>query len=286
VHMLLRRVSMRIPPAIAHCATHSVAGEGKVSPVTYSLSGGIARLTLANPRKRNILTFDALEALSGYFDTIAASSECRVVVLTSTGPAFSAGHDFKDFTPPANRQRELLSLCSEVHIKLRGLPQPTIVGVQGLATGGGFQLASSFDLIIAAEEASFQLPGAAQAGFCHTPAVAVAERIPPRAAFALSLMATPVSASDALRLGLVDKVVPAGQLQAEVDNLATRLITLGSDINLRAGKKCFKEQIALPHLRDKYKLAEGYMYTTMTSPDKMQSIHSFLDKSKDPKSKM
>jgi len=284
--MLMGRVVLRrVPPALAHCAIHSVAGEGKVSPVTYSLSGGVARLTLSNPQKRNILTFDALEALSAHFDTIAASSECRVVVLTSTGPSFSAGHDFRDFAPPATRQRELLSLCSEVHIKLRGLPQPTIVGVQGLATGGGFQLASSFDIIVASKEASFQLPGAAQAGFCHTPAVAVADRINPRAAFAISLMGIAVSATEALRMGLVDRVVPAAQLQAEVDHWATRLVTLGSNVNLRAGKKCFKEQIALPNLRDKYKLAEGYMYTTMTSPDKMQSISSFLDKSK-PKSKI
>ena len=103
----------------------------------------------------------------------------RCILVESTGPVFSSGHDFGDFayTSPAE-QRETLDICAELNTLLNQAPQVTVAAVEGSCYGGGVALAASCDLVLAHEElASFTLPGTRDGGFCHTPSVAVAARV-------------------------------------------------------------------------------------------------------------
>merc|ERR1712232_759143 len=104
----------------------------------------------------------------------------RCIVIASTGPVFSSGHDMRDFTSDVSKQAQAatLDLCAEVNMLLSRVPQPTVALVDGHAMAGGCQLAASCDLLLATETSKFALPGVrSKQGFCHTPGVAVASKI-------------------------------------------------------------------------------------------------------------
>ena len=154
-----------------------------------------------------------------------AGPRVRAVILQSTGPVFSSGHDFKDFTMDKGRDHheEVLRLCTGVNIGLQELGPPVIAAVQGYATAGGLQLAASCDLIIAASDARFCLPGTRIGGFCHTPAVSVAEKVHPRKALEMLLLAEDFDAQQAQAIGLANKVVAPEELSGTVLALASKV---------------------------------------------------------------
>merc|ERR1712150_200546 len=151
--------------------------------------GGVATVLLDNAAQRNPLSKAVLNRLNELLAVCdeAAGPVCpggsrqpkiSVVVLKASGSVFSSGHDFADFLDTdESGGRIILDACAQVNMKLRAIPQPTVAIVEGLATAGGCQLACSCDLVLASEKAYFQLPGSKGKGFCHTPVVAVAERI-------------------------------------------------------------------------------------------------------------
>ena len=129
---------------------------------------------------------------------------------------------------------------------IRGLSLPVIAQVQGLATAAGCQLAATCDLIVAAEEASFATPGIKIGLFCSTPAVALSRAVGPKKAMEMLLTAEPVSAREAERIGLVNRVVPREQL-AEATLQLARQIAAASPYTLGLGKRAFYEQLGPRH---------------------------------------
>src|SRR5204863_8321660 len=137
----------------------------------------------------------------------------RVVVLGSTGPAFSAGHDLREMTGRDEAfYRELFAACSELMLTIHGMPQPVVARVQGVTTAAGCQLVAACDLAVAAEDARFATPGVRIGLFCTTPMVEVARAIGRKRAMELLLTGDPVDAATALEWGLVNRVVPAAEL--------------------------------------------------------------------------
>mmetsp|Transcript_14950 Transcript_14950/g.41040 ORF Transcript_14950/g.41040 Transcript_14950/m.41040 type:complete len:294 (+) Transcript_14950:48-929(+) len=241
----------------------------------------VMTITLSNPGKRNPLSHKVLAALLSVL-RLAETTELkrtRVVVLESEGPVFSSGHDFADFLleKGRNAHRETLSLCSSVNMALQHIPQPTIAAVQGLATAGGCQLACSCDLVVASSSAAFQLPGARDAGFCHTPAVSVAARAAsPRHALELALLAEVVPAVKAKDMGLANRVTPPADLRGEVRRMAERISMVSPAHNMQRGKRTFYEQVAKSTVEEKYAVAEPAMLDMFADPAYQEMIRGFL----------
>jgi enoyl-CoA hydratase/carnithine racemase len=246
-------------------------------PVRFAAADGIATLTLAQPERRNALSRPLLAALRDALQKIAPDAGVRVVVLDALGPAFSAGHDLRELTgaPPADAE-SLFALCTEVMQRIRALPQPVIAAVQGIATAAGCQLVASCDLAVAAAEATFATPGVKIGLFCSTPAVALGRAVPAKQAMEMLLTGEAISATEAERLGLVNRVVPGERLQDEVMGLA-RKIAGASRSTVALGKRTFYAQAALG-LSAAYAVAQQAMVENTAMADAQEGMSAFLEK--------
>ncbi len=205
---------------------------------------GVATLTLNRGDRYNALSRDMIAALEAELDRLAADKATRVVVLAANGKGFCAGHDLKELRahPDAVWQRELFDACSRMMLKLTRLPQPVIARVHGIATAAGCQLVSMCDLAVAADTATFALPGVNVGVFCSTPAVGVGRNVARKRAMEMLLTGEPIDASTALAWGLVNRVVAAGELDAAVARI-TDIIKARSRSVVALGKRAFYEQI-------------------------------------------
>jgi enoyl-CoA hydratase/carnithine racemase len=238
---------------------------------------GIAFLTLNNPEKRNALSRALLAALKEELGRLAHDRNVRVVILRAEGPAFSAGHDLRELVDgDAEGYATLFALCSEVMEAIRKLPKPVIAQVQGVATAAGCQLAATCDLVVAAENATFSTPGVKIGLFCTTPAVALSRAVGPKQAMEMLLTGAPISANEAQRMGLVNRVVPAEKLAEETLKLARQVLN-ASAYTLALGKKAFYEQLPLDHPAA-YELAQRYMVENAQAADAQEGMHAFLEK--------
>jgi enoyl-CoA hydratase/carnithine racemase len=244
---------------------------------------GIATLTLAQPRTLNALSTPMLQALEDSILTIAGDPETRVVILKAEGKAFSAGHDLKEIqgfraAPDQGRAaiQALFDRCSRVMQAIVALPQPVIAQVQGVATAAGCQLACSADLITASETARFGVNGINLGLFCSTPAVALSRRLAPGAAFELLTTGDFLSAPRAHAVGLVNRLAPPDQLDAETLRLA-QSIAAKDPAAIRLGKQAFRAQLGQA-LDQAYRGAGAIMLENALLPDTDKGIQAFLDR--------
>ncbi len=254
----------------------------KTEPAPYVLQtrhGAVARLTLNRGNRFNPLSLDMIRALDATLQEIAKDSGVRVVILAAEGKGFCAGHDLKEMRAHAGDpawQQGLFTACNELMIHITELPQPVIARVHGIATAAGCQLVSMCDLAVAADTSAFALPGANLGVFCSTPAVGVARNIGRKRAMEMLLTGEMFSAQDAASWGLVNRAVPADQLDAVVNQYAERIATRSRQA-IALGKKAFYSQIELG-LKPAYDLAGGAMTCNMGLADATEGIDSFFGK--------
>jgi enoyl-CoA hydratase/carnithine racemase len=248
---------------------------------------GIALLTLNRPAQRNTLSEAMLTALAGEFAAIAADRNVRAVILSHNGPAFSSGHDMKEMTAhraDADRGRAyfkaLMEQCSALMMSVRKVPQPVIAAVEGVAAAAGCQLVASCDLAVASATAQFSTPGVHIGLFCSTPMVALSRNVSNKHAMEMLLTGDMVSAKDAWRIGLVNRVAPAGKA-AEVALELARKIASKSALTVKIGKEAFYRQREL-NLADAYRLTIDVMVENMLARDAEEGIGAFIEK-RDPK---
>ena len=265
--------------------------DASVPGLDIEVTRGVATLRLTNARRRNPLTRPILGKMREWLSARANDwpvrnpsddtplAAVRVIVLESSGPIWSSGHDFKDFHGASDvAARDVLNLCSEVNMLLSAVPQVTIAAVTGGCIAGGAQLAASCDLVLAqAESASFLLPGASGGGFCHTPAVAIAARVSARHAFELAALAEPIDAEEAHRIGLVNRVICEAEWRQRVDAIAQCLADRFNH-NQAEGKRVFRQQATAPSLDAKYALATDAMVDMFGSVVWQGHMGGFLDR--------
>jgi len=240
-------------------------------------SGGVVRLTLNRPTKRNALSQSLLSQLGAALEEIAADQALRVVVLAANGPVFCSGHDLNEMTGRSEAEyREIFGKCSAVMQRLRRLPQPVIARVQGLATAAGCQLAASCDLVVADAEAMFATPGVKIGLFCTTPMTPLVRAIPAKFAMEMLLTGKPISAARAYELGLVNRVVNADELDDAVNEFVAAILA-ASPLAMRLGKAAFYEQLALAE-SEAYRLATKTMIDNAVCRDAQEGISAFLAK--------
>ncbi len=239
--------------------------------------GGIVVLRLNRPTRRNALSLNLLRELSAALRETGADESARVVILASTGRVFSSGHDLSELVGRTVEQyREIFDACSETMARIQRIPQPVIAEVQGLATAAGCQLVASCDLAIASEQAGFATPGVKIGLFCTTPMVPLTRTIGRKRAMEMLLTGRVVDAQTAADWGLVNRVVPAGSLEAETRALAQ---AIAKDISFAvgAGKQAFYAQADMEQDRaDAY--AKEVMTTNAMAADAQEGIRAFLEK--------
>ena len=241
-----------------------------------SSSGPITTLTLNRPEKRNALALPVLLELTQALRAVA-QSDALGVILAANGPVFSAGHNFGDMADATLAQaRELFTVCTEMMDAIQAMPQPVIAKVHALATAAGCQLVASCDLALAADTATFAIPGGKAGLFCHTPLVAVARSVGRKRALEMALTGDAIDPATAADWGLINKAVPADQLDAAVLDLITRA-TRGSALSKGLGKQGFYQQVGLPQ-EQAYQLAIELMATAAMTPDAQEGIQAFLQK--------
>ena len=244
---------------------------------------GIAVLTLNRPAARNSLSEALLESLGDALTAIAHERAVRAVVLAANGPAFSAGHDLKELNARRSDDdrgrsyfKHIMGLCSGVMQQIVMLPQPVIAAVQATATAAGCQLVASCDLAVASHAAKFATPGVNIGLFCSTPMVALSRNVSRKHAMEMLLTGDMISADDALRIGLVNRVVAAGHEHKEAMKLAEK-IAAKSALTVKTGKEAFYRQAEMP-LADAYKYASEVMVENMLARDAEEGIGAFIEK--------
>lgn len=244
---------------------------------------GIATVTLASPGTLNALSTPMLVALQDAFATLATDETIRVAILAAEGKAFSAGHDLKEMqsyrsAPDQGRAQfqALFDRCSALMQTITALPQPVIAQVQGVAAAAGCQLACTCDLIVASETTRFGVNGINLGLFCHTPAVALSRRLAPGAAFELLATGDFLPAPKAHAMGVVNRLAPPDQLEAETRKLAAQ-IAAKDPAAIRLGKRAFQAQLNLP-LDQAYRVAGAAIVENALQPDTAQGIETFLQR--------
>jgi enoyl-CoA hydratase/carnithine racemase len=247
--------------------------------VVRSARDGALTLTLNHGDRFNPLSSDMIAALQEELDAIGRDESVRVVVLAGAGRGFCAGHDLKEMRAHASDkgwQRDLFDACGRMMMTLTQLPQPVIARVHGIATAAGCQLVAMCDLAIAADTATFALPGVNIGVFCSTPAVGVVRNVGRKRAMEMLLTGGTITATTALAWGLVNRVVPAEQLDDEIRRFTDTIIAR-SAAAIRLGKRAFYDQVDRS-IGEAYALTSEAMSCNAVLEDAAEGMDAFLEK--------
>jgi enoyl-CoA hydratase/carnithine racemase len=246
---------------------------------------GICTLTLNRPAQMNLLTSEMLSALEEAFASLKSNSNIRVVILGANGKGFCAGHDLKEIRALKELPRieQLFAQCSRMMQAITALPQPVIARVQGAAAAAGCQLVAQCDLAVASEAAKFTTPGVTWGFFCSTPGVAVGRNLQRKRAMEMLLTGEVIDARTAMEWGLVNRVVPAQELESETEKLA-RKIAEKPPSTVAAGKRAFYQQMDLG-VQQAYELASGVISASFAHQEGREGMDAFIEKRDPPGSK-
>jgi enoyl-CoA hydratase/carnithine racemase len=238
-----------------------------------------AIITLNRPEQLNALSTGLMKELTAELDRQSRRQEVRAIVLEGAGRAFSAGHDLKELQGRTlDEVRDIFRICAELMHKVQSVPKPVVAAVHGIATAAGCQLVATCDLAIATEDSRFATSGVRYGLFCSTPGVAVARNVSRKHALDMLLTGRFIDAATAERWGLVNRVVPAGKLDAAVRELVAELAAL-SPFALEIGKKGFYEQIEVPQAQA-YELMSEAISCNAVANDGQEGISAFVEKRK------
>jgi enoyl-CoA hydratase/carnithine racemase len=248
------------------------------------MSGPVLWLTLNRPQQRNPLSSHMIAALKTAIDAAGDNPEVRVIVITGSGPVFSAGHDLREMGPQDGeseadrklRVGQILADCAEMMLAIVHSPQAILACVQGTATAAGCQLVSACDMAIASEEAIFCTPGVNIGTFCTTPLVGIGRNIHRKHAMELALTGDLFTADDAIRFGLVNRAVAIDDLRSDTEQLARKIASKSAQ-GIRAGKETFYRQIDMP-MEQAFEFANQAMLEAMLSDDASEGIKAFWEK--------
>lgn len=245
---------------------------------TVERDGHLRIIRIERPEAMNALHAPATAELSQVFDEYEADADAWVAILTASGDrAFCVGNDLKHSTGPADEWQLPESGFGGLTTRF-AMVKPVIAAVNGIAAGGGFELALACDLIIAAEHAHFSLPEvklglAALAGGVHR----LPRSIGVHRAMGIVLTGRRVSAQEGLELGFVNEVVPAGELTAAARRWADAILA-ASPMSVRASKQAMLSGLALPGVRAATEATYPAVEALLGSEDLREGPRAFLEK--------
>jgi enoyl-CoA hydratase/carnithine racemase len=241
---------------------------------------GVATLMLNRPQQFNALSQEMMSALQTEFDTLASDESVRVVVIGAQGKAFCPGHDLKQMkgNPSVEYYQTLFAQCTKLMMTIQRLHAPVIARVHGIATAAGCQLVAMCDLAVASSDAKFAVSGINVGLFCSTPGVALSRNVGRKQAFEMLVTGDFIDAETARERGLVNRVVPADQLDAEVDKLIASILSKPRAA-LALGKDLFYRQLE-SGIEAAYQLAGQTMACNMIDDSAQEGVQAFIEKRK------
>jgi enoyl-CoA hydratase/carnithine racemase len=246
--------------------------------VLQERDGGIVRLTLNRGEKLNPLSEEMLIALQAEIDAIAKDNTARLVILAAKGKAFCAGHDLKQMraSPSATYYKNLFDQCSKMMLTIQQMPQPVIARVQGIAAAAGCQLVAMCDLAVASSESKFAVSGINYGLFCSTPSVGLSRNLGRKQAMEMLLTGEFIDAQSALERGLINRVVPAEDLDQEIASLAESILAKPA-VSIAMGKQLFYRQLEMG-IAAAYQLAGETMACNMMDEAALEGVQAFIEK--------
>lgn len=246
--------------------------------LTHALGAGAVQVTLNRPEVFNALSLALLEALEAELLRLAGDAAVRAVVLAGAGRAFCAGHHFGELLANNSLEfyRTLFNQSSRVMLAIQHMPQPVIARVHGVATAAGCQLVGACDLAVASADARFATSGIGYGAFCATPAVAVSRNVGRKHAMEMLLTGDFIDAATARDYGLVNRVVPAEQLDAEIAVLCASLAAKPAEA-LALGKQLFYRQLEMG-IEAAYPLAAHSMACNFAADYAQEGLRAFTEK--------
>jgi len=264
-------------------AIHLASVDAEADVLLREDAGGVATLTLNRPDQYNALSAALLGALQSAVHDLARDDSIRVVVIAGAGKAFCAGHDLKEMTAHRNdgdRGRayfiDLFARCSTLMQGIVRLPQPVIAAVHATATAAGCQLVATCDLAVAARTASFGTTGINVGLFCSTPMVALSRNVGRKQALEILLTGDMISAEDAFRMGLVNRLAEPGVEYEDALAIARKIAAKPAPV-VKVGKEAFYRQLEMG-LSDAYRYAGEVMVENMLARDAEEGIAAFVEK--------
>jgi enoyl-CoA hydratase/carnithine racemase len=239
---------------------------------------GVVTLTLNRPQAFNSLSEAMLAALQTELDALAQDETARVLVIAASGKAFCAGHDLKEMraAPSLDYYERLFAQCAKMMLSIQRLPIPVVAKVHGIATAAGCQLVAMCDLAVAANGARFAVSGVNLGLFCSTPSVALSRNLPRKQAFEMLVTGDFIDAQQARERGLVNRVVPSDELDAEVDRLCDSIATKPR-VAVALGKQLFYRQLETG-IAAAYDDAGKTMACNMMDEAALEGVQAFIEK--------
>jgi len=252
-------------------------------PLRLTRNGPVLEVVLDRPPANAIDAATSI-AMGECFAAFRDDPALRVAIITGGGPKFfSAGWDLKEAAEGSRPDTDYGVGGFGGLQQLPGLNKPVIAAVNGLAVGGGFELALSADLIIAVEDARFALPEIRAGTLADAATIKLPRRVPYHVATDLLFTGRWMDADEALRWGLLKEIVPAGQLMARARELAT-LLAQGPPLVFAAIKEVMRETSALPEMEAITRVAARRFPTVdrlYSSEDQLEGARAFVEK-RDP----
>ena len=239
--------------------------------------GQVEILTINRPEARNAINGAVSRAMSGFMDGLAEDPECAVVVITGSGDkAFSAGMDLKAFS--SGEGGDIMGASGGFGgLTQRAFPKPIIAAVNGSALAGGFEIMLSCDLVVAADHAIFGIPEAKRGLIAGAGGlIRMPKRLPIAIALEMAMTGDPIDASRAFDLGLVNKVVPAGDLLEEAVALAER-IAANAPLAVRYSKSVMKQAAEVSEAEG-WRINGAAVGVVFSSADAMEGPVAFAEK--------
>ena len=253
------------------------------SKILESRKGAAGHLVFNNPEKRNAFSLDMSIAAADVMERFLADDQVRVIVLSGAGDkAFVSGGDISKFEQSRATKEDVANYNKtgeRFRTLLKGSSKPTVAMIRGYCLGGGMAIALNCDIRICTEDASFGIPAAKLGiGYAADRLGQLVDLVGPSAAKDILFTGRRVPAAEALRLGIVNYVVPAGELDAFVDAYAAT-IAANAPLSIVAAKRVIDEYIKDAGKRDNA-LLEKVVADCFASQDYVEGRRAFMEKRK------
>ena len=251
--------------------------------IIEDLKNSILKITLNNPSQQNTLSLEFINDLKKIIDKADKNDDVKVIILSSSGKVFSAGHNLKEIKSHRDDKDQglqffttLINSCSDLMIKIINNSKPIIAEVSGIATAAGCQLVASCDLAYASENSKFATPGVNIGLFCSTPMVALSRVVKSKHSMEMLLTGDFIDANKAKNIGLINNYFSEDSLVDEIRQMANKIANKSSQ-TVKIGKKAFYNQAQMK-TDDAYKYASEIMIENMMNQDSDEGISAFLEK--------
>lgn len=248
--------------------------------ITVKEGDGVKNIILNDSKTRNSLSLAMMSDIIEEIKRNEDDKSLRVLVLSSTGSVFSAGHNLKELSPEKSYQnkKSVFDKCHELINCIINSPIPIIAKVDGLCAAAGLQMVASCDITVCSDKSTFSTPGSSFGIFCSTPGIAISRVIPRMKSSYMLLTGLPISADEALRVGLVSSVVASEELDEELEKICNAIKSKSRAV-VSFGKKFYYQQLEMG-LQEAYENGSTAMTKNLELFDGKEGIKSFIEKRK------